>query len=217
MKIFFKFLFVAFTILITITKTYAASVEPIQLNAFGNIERFIIDPDSNYVVYNEFESIDVLNRFSRKIDGSSGNIPLGSNIPATSVFSNFQIDNNSRVISRVDNPFTGNRDFLSILIDGSNPTLLSAPFISPGNVSSFSLTGEGNRIAFITTSGGGLFSIPNDGSEPAIDLSSSIDPNGNVDVGRIRQTLDSNTVVFDAELDAIREEALFSVPIDGSL
>ena len=195
----------------------AASNEPIQLNSFVNVERFRIDPNNEYVVFNEFDFNNILNRFTRRIDGSSGSIQIDNDVSTTSQGTQFWIDNtNSRILSRTTNLSNGNREFLSVSINGDSSTLLAPSPPSTGDVSSISTSGDTIEIAFITRLGGRLFSVPNDGSEQSIDLSSSIDPGSNVDVGRIRQTPDGNSVVFDAELNDIRQEALFVVPIDGS-
>ena len=204
--------------LIGLIITSVVNAKPIQLNNSGNIERFLISPDNQYVVFNEFDVFGNLQRYTTKIDNESNPTRIGTNVNETLNGLPFWIHrNNSRVIGRFNNPITNDRDFLSVSIDGSNSVLLRPATPITGDVATMR-TGESSTpiIAFNIGFGGGLYSMPSDGSSAAINLSDVIDPTSNIDVGRFRITQNDSMVVFDAELDAIDQHALFSVPIDGS-
>ena len=203
------------SLLITNSLT-ATSNKPFQLNSSNNIERFEIDPNNEYVVFNEFVSGTTLNRFTRKIDGASDSILIGENVNETEQGSEFIIDpTNSRIISKINNQLITNREILSVSINGNASTLLAPPLFSD-DISSISTSDNTTKITFTTDPSGSLFSVSNDGSKQPVDLSSTINSDGNVNVGRIQQTSDGNRVVFNTELDSVGQEALFVVPIDGS-
>jgi len=210
-----KILTYFFFLIINISSSNAASNEPVQLNKHNNVERFRIGPNSQYVVFNEFDETNNLQRYSIKINGQSDNIKIGENVDLESRIRFWISEPNARVLSRINNPINGNEEFLSIPINGGASTFLSPPTPTTEGVNSISIRGTDNIAAFDTFSGD-LYSIPVDGSTTANNLSEIIDPDNNINIGRLRRTPDGSIIVFDAKLDAVNENALFSVHSDGS-
>jgi len=192
-------------LLLSTSLTVANSSEPILLsnsnNSFG-IERFRIDPSGDYVIFNEFDQVGVLNRFSRNINNPNIFYSLRTDLSSTEDFFAFDPDN-SRIISIDDT----NNGLSSTSLDGQSSFLLSSPNNDP--VRSFSGSNDNSDFQLFRTTDNTLYSIKSDGSNTAISLSSSLV------VDRFSTSSNRQTVVFSAETSE-NNQTIFSIPIDGS-
>ena len=190
--------------------------EPIQFtnSTGGDIERFRLDPTSQYIIFNEFNSSRQLNRFSTQIDGKSETIQIANDLDSAE--DNFWIDpDDLRVLNREsnadDSSIQGNIRITEI--NGLTPSIF-IPSPQGEDINRINTIDENTNFVMFSTNGNGLYSTLIDGSSEIFDLTNGIESNHAVD--RFRITRDRQRVIFSAEILDTRRFQLFVTNIDGS-
>jgi len=178
------------------------------LPAGGDVNAFTITPDGTRVVYQ------AAGFFSAPVDASGGEILLD---PA-SVLPDFRLGaGGSRVVYR--SGFIS--ELFSVPVDGSAlPLRLNPPLTGNQDVEQgFVLTPDGSRAVYRVDQNTNdtieLYSVPIDGSAPAVRLNAPLVGGGDVQPG-MQVSADGLRVVYRADQDTDEVFELFGVPTDGS-
>lgn len=141
-----------------------------------------------------------------------------------------------RAVYVADHELAGRTELYSVPTDGSSPAVRLNPTpVSGGAVESnwtgspVQLSPDGTRAVYradqTVDDRFELFSVPTDGSAPAVPISGTVGAGrdvldeftpGLVDIPAFRITADGSTVVFRANLGALSVYSLHAAPIDGS-
>jgi Tol biopolymer transport system component len=131
----------------------------------------------------------------------------------------------SRVVYRADQFVDERFELFSVPIDGSaSPVVLNLPLAGARDVTTdFHISPDSTRVVYVADQlvdlRNELFSVPLDGSAPAVKLNGPMPPGGNVDAGgapALRISADSSRVVYRADELANGRFELFVAPLDGS-
>jgi Tol biopolymer transport system component len=155
---------------------------------------------------------------------ASGGTPVRISPPLASfgdVYPGIQISpDGERAVFRADPAVDFVFELFSAPIDGSRPAVqLSSALVFGRAVETiFHVSPDSARVVYVAnqemTGAGELFSVPIDGSSPAVKLNGPLVAGGNVHTTGL--TSDGHTVVYMADERIDEDEALFAVPIDGS-
>src|SRR5262245_9760432 len=114
-------------------------------------------------------------------------------------------------------------DIYSAPIDGSTPAIRLNPTIVNGHISNtshFRISANSSRVVYEATQDTPdvveLYSVPIDGSSPAVKLNGALVAGGNVVTDAFAISADSSRVVYLADQDNDRVNELYSAPLDGS-
>ena len=194
---------------LTAASTQASEVTQLNNPTNPGIERFIIDPNNQFVIFNEFNQDTTLDRFSISINGGSNPIEIATDLLNTE--DPFWIDqDNSHVLSRnsgANGPFgtllSVSQDNISTIL---SPIRSSLPFNEVRNVGTL----PGTDLVAFTTFSGDLFSVPIDGNSPAINLS-----NGLI-VDNFRLSEDRQKIAFSAQDPSSLIHGLYISDLNGN-
>lgn len=195
---------------------------PIKLNgafsaSYEDVLHVAISSDSRWVVYAHLISPPgqqtTYRLHSVPIDGSGPATYLGVTAVAGTLSESafFALGpDGSRVVVR-------GYDLESVPIAGDEPpaTIGGTAFVD--YVLEFAVTGDSSRVVFILYPGPGqseLFSVPIDGSQPAIRISHDLASHGTVSIFALSP--DGARAVYGTRPNAAELTALFSTPVDGS-
>lgn len=188
-----------------------SSLPPVQLNlplASGErVTHFLIDPGSRRVVFGVYRDFEPAGRlYCAPIDGSAPPWLLSP----VAYSSTLQIDpDGARAVFRIQP-----QGLVSVLLDGSSPTVRLDPPPYEGEVLSFRLRADAAGVVFRSrrSSVTALAAVPIDGSSPPMTLSLLA-----VDTGNDYAILpDSSGVLFVGQRVTDGPVELLSIPIDGS-
>ncbi|MCB8984946.1 MAG: hypothetical protein H6659_14035 [Ardenticatenaceae bacterium] len=186
----------------------------------GDIWRFEISPDNNWVVYNADHTTEgVMDLYSVPTDGSAPPTKLTEMLDSRSDVERIQISADSHWV--VYTVYHGGNDLYSVPIDGSAPpTKLSIPLDYGGSVRDFyQISADSSRVIYVAHPDAQnideLYSVPIDGSNPPTKLNTTLPSGGGV--GNFQISADSSRVVYEADQDIVDVHELYSLPIDGSV
>lgn len=186
----------------------------------GDIWRFEISPDNNWVVYNADHTTEgVMDLYSVPTDGSEPPTKLTETLDSQSDVERIQISADSLWV--VYTVYHNGNDLYSVPIDGSAPpTKLSIPLDYGGSVrETYQISADSSRVIYVahpdTQYIDELYSVPIDGSVPPTKLNTILPSGGGV--GNFQIGADSNRVVYEADQDIVDVHELYSLPIDGSI
>ena len=184
-----------------------ASLAPVPLDVRSGDFQF--SPDSVYVVLRAaLDEPGVFEVYAVPADGDGTAFQLnGPLVPGGDVIS-FRISPDAtRVVYRADQDADSNFGLYSVPIDGTD----SAIRIDSIGMGQYQLTSDSSRAVFQSDQ---VFSVPLDGSGPAVAISAPLVPGG--DLGSFQLSPDGQWVVYQAEQDTEDVFELYSVAIDGT-
>jgi hypothetical protein len=217
-------LLVASTVLLTAPLTAASVPLSGSMPLSGDVNRFDISPDSQYVIYEadqEQETDDAFHLYSVPLNSSAAPVRLSGLLPKDSDISGNEIaPDSSRVVYRAPQDTLGVEELYSVPIDGSAPPQkLNSPLVADGDVSNFEISPDSSRVVYRapqdTLGVEELYSVPIDGSAPPQKLNSPLVAGGVVS-SFFHISPDSSHVVYGADQDTDQVQELYSVLIDGS-
>ena len=196
-----------------------------------------ISPDSSRVVYLASSAAGVHELYSVPIDASAPAVKLNGPLAAggdvglflsTDVpfLPGFEVGPDSlRVVYLADQDTDGLRELYSVPLHGGPATKLNHPIPlgsyvgsqSPDLGTGYRISPDGQRVTYLVKySTQELFSVPIDGSLPAVKLNATLpSPSSRVQAD-YRISADSTRVVYRADQTSYFLFELYSVPIDGS-
>jgi hypothetical protein len=192
-----------------------------SLIAGGDVEGFRITPDGTTVVYRADQVVDQRFELYRvPTDGSAPPVRVSSNLGMTgSIESRFEVSTDgTRVLYRADPRVNGRIELWSVPLAGGTAIPLNAPLPSSGDVHDFVIAPGSERAVYLSAvssiASQELFGVPLDGSQPAVQLSTTPAFRSLIPSFRITPRGDSVVYLSDQIVDERFE--LFAVPIDGT-
>ncbi len=188
----------------------------------GDVENFLISPDSSRVVYRaDGDTYGFAELYSRAIDGSGSEVKLNDAFSAGgSVFTFLISPDSSRVVYTADGDTDGVNELYSRAIDGSGSQVkLNDALPTGGDVQiDFLISPDSSRVVYRADGDADgvieLYSSAIDGSSSEVKLNDALPVGGNVLTFLINP--DSSGVVYRADGDTDNVFELYSRAIDGS-
>jgi hypothetical protein len=205
------------------------SGSPVKLNgdlgATGDVgsafQVFQVSADSSQVVYlADQDADDVVELYSRPLDGSGSPVKLNGSLVSGGGAYRFQVSpDSSRVVYWADQDTDEVYELYSVPLGGGSRVKLNGDLGVTGDViDDLQISADSSRVVYRadqeTDEVFELYGRPLDGSGSPVKLNGSLVSGG--DVNSFQISADSSRVVYRANQDAHEIHELYSVPLDGS-
>ncbi len=208
------------------------SAPPVKLNgalvAGGDVvygaSCFLISADGTRAVYLADQDVDgVVELYSARVDGTGTPFKLNAAlVPGGAVYRVELTPDGTRAVYLADQDTDNVNELYSTRIDGSTaPTKLNPPLPSGREVyPGYRISADGARVVYVADQLQNgrleLFSVPTDGSQPAVRLNAGMPTNRDVRYDGFAISPDSSRVVYLADPREYQANEFLSAPIDGS-